>query len=107
MRTQVRKSGKGIIESRRALGRVVGVQDDRAFNLKLDELLGSEMTERSITVQRRDEVFARGIAQAADGLCCVFSIGQGKLVFVAARDRAADLDELMNDLELELRRDDC
>ena len=77
-----------------------------SFAMHLDELLGPEMTVRSIIVRRKDEVFAKGIAQAADGLCCVFSMGDGKLLFVSAKDRAADLDELMNDLEFELKLDD-
>jgi hypothetical protein len=78
-----------------------------SFAMHLDEFLGAEMTARSIIVQRKDEVFAKGIAQAADGLCCVFSMGDGKLLFVSAKDRAADLDELMNDLKFELKLDDC
>lgn len=75
--------------------------------MHLDELLEPEMIVRSIIIERKDEVFAKGVAQAADGLCCVFSVGDGKLLFVAAKDRAADLDELINDLELELKPDDC
>ncbi len=71
--------------------------------MDLEDLLGHEMTVRSIIVERKDEVFAKGIAQAADGLCCVFSQGEGKLLFVCAKDRAADLDVMVNDLELELK----
>ena len=70
--------------------------------MNLDELLESEMTVRSIMIERKDEVFAKGIAQANDGLCCVFSCGGGRLLFAAAKDRAADLDELIADLKLDL-----
>jgi hypothetical protein len=60
------------------------------------------MTVRSMTIERKHEAFAKGVAQASDGLCCVFSEGNGKLLFAAPRDRAADLNELVDDLEVEL-----
>ncbi len=60
------------------------------------------MTVRSLTVQRKHEAFVKGIAQASDGLCCVFSVGAGRLLFAAAKDRAADLNDLVNELEMEL-----
>ena len=70
--------------------------------MDLSELLDSEMAVRSITIQPRHEAFVKGVAQASDGLCCVFSAGPGKLLFVAPRDRAADLSVLVDDLEVEL-----
>ena len=70
--------------------------------MDLSELLDSDMTVRSITIQPRHEAYVKGVAQASDGLCCVFSVGQGKLLFVAPRDRAADLSVLIDDLEVEL-----
>jgi hypothetical protein len=70
--------------------------------MDLSELLDSEMTVRSMTIRPRHEAFVKGVAQASDGLCCVFSAGQGNLFFVAPRDRVADLNVLIDDLEVEL-----
>lgn len=70
--------------------------------MDIKDLVDDSMTVRSLVVERKDEVFAKGVAQASDGLCCVFSMGQGQLLFVAARDRAADLDKLVEDLAREL-----
>jgi len=70
--------------------------------MDLSELLDTEMTVRSMKIQPRHEAYVRGVAQASDGLCCVFSAGQGELLFVAPRDRAADLSALVDDLEVEL-----
>jgi len=70
--------------------------------MDLSELLDSEMTVRSITIQPRHEAYVKGVAQASDGLCCVFSAGRGNLFFVAPKDRAADLSILVDDLKVEL-----
>ena len=78
-------------------------RDDRnVCCVDVSSLLDCDMTVRSLTVQRKHEAFVKGVAQASDGLCCVFSIGAGRLLFAAARDRAADLNNLVNDLEREL-----
>jgi hypothetical protein len=47
-------------------------------------------------------VYVKGIAQASDGLCCVFSEGGGHLSLASAEDRAADLQQLVQDIEIEL-----
>lgn len=63
----------------------------------------SGMVQRRLRVAQKHEVLAKGIAQASDGLCCVFAEGEGQLVFAAAEDRVADLDELVEDLCHELQ----
>jgi hypothetical protein len=71
--------------------------------MEIEELIGPGMSVLSMTVQREHEAFVKGVAQASDGLCCVFSMGAGRLLFVAAKDRAADLSVLVDDLERELK----
>jgi|GEM_PF-2769369 len=70
--------------------------------LDLSSLLDDELVIRSLSIAPKNEAFAKGVAQASDGLCCVFSAGSGNLLFVAAKDRAADLGELVDDLASEL-----
>ena len=65
-------------------------------------LLGPQLTTRKLCVQSKDVVYVKAIAQASDGLCCVFSDGGGHLVLASAEDRAADLQQLVRDLEVEL-----
>ncbi len=66
------------------------------------ELLGRLLTTRELCVQPKDVVYVKGIAQASDGLCCVFSGGGGNLVLASIENRAADLQELVQDLINEL-----
>jgi hypothetical protein len=70
------------------------------------ELLGPELSIRKLSVQPRDVVYVKGIAQASDGLCCVFSDGGGSLVLACAENRAADLQQLVDDLKSELNCSD-
>jgi hypothetical protein len=67
-----------------------------------EELLGPQLSIRRLVVQPRDVVYVKGIAQASDGLCCVFSDGGGNLVLACAENRAADLQQLVDDLTMEL-----
>ena len=69
------------------------------------ELLGPQLSIRKLCVQLRDVVYVKGIAQASDGLCCVFSDGGGNLLLACAEDRAADLQQLIDDLMIELNCD--
>ncbi len=66
------------------------------------DLLGPQLSIRKLCVQPRDVVYVKGIAQASDGLCCVFSDGGGNLVLACAENRAADLQQLVDDLVVEL-----
>lgn len=78
-------------------------KEQTAFRSDVSGLLDCEtMTVRSMTIPRKHEAYVKAVAQASDGVCCVFSIGCGKLMFAAAKDRAADLNDLVNDLETEL-----
>lgn len=70
--------------------------------MKTGALTYSGMVQRRLRVDRKYEVLAKGIAQASDGLCCVFAEGEGQLVFAAPEDRVADLSELVDDLCQEL-----
>ncbi len=68
-----------------------------------ESFLGPRLTIRKLTVLPKDVVFVKAIIQASDGLCCVFSDGGGDLILAAAEDRAADLRQLADDLEIELK----
>jgi len=70
-----------------------------------ESLLGPRLTIRKLVVEPKDVVFVKSIVQASDGLCCLFSDGGGELLLAAAEDRAADLQELVEDLRNELRSD--
>ena len=65
---------------------------------------GQQLSIRKLTVKPADVVYVKGIVQASEGLCCAFSQCGGKLALVSAKDRAADLQELVRDLAIEL---DC
>lgn len=67
-----------------------------------ESFLGPRLTIRKLTVLPKDVVFVKAIIQASDGLCCLFSDGGGNLILAAAEDRAADLQLLADDLEMEL-----
>jgi len=67
-----------------------------------ESLLGPWLTTRKLVVHPKDVVFVKSIVQASDGLCCVFSDGGGELTLAAAEDRAADLQRLVEDLQVEL-----
>ena len=67
-----------------------------------DDLLGPRLTIRKLCVRSQDVVYVKAIAQASDGLCCVFSEGGGNLILACAEDRAADLCQFVHDLEIEL-----
>lgn len=73
------------------------------IDMVAEELLGPQLSIRKLSVEPRDVVYVKGIAQASDGLCCVFSDGGGNLVLACAEDRAADLQQLIDDLTIELK----
>ena len=82
-------------------GRCVG-QTDVDLCMVPQVLPVSQLTIRKLSVKPKDVVYVKGIAQASDGLCCVFSEGGGHLSLASAEDRAADLQQLVQDIEIEL-----
>ncbi len=63
---------------------------------------GAGMLLRPISVRPAEVVFVKGLVEASDGLCAVFAERGGELVLAAPHGRAAELDELLADLEVEL-----
>jgi len=60
------------------------------------------MASRRLVVRAKDVVFVKGIVEAHDGLAHVFAESGGDLTIATAKDREAELDELVNDLASEL-----
>ena len=74
-------------------------------------LVGAGLVARTITVPKEQVVFLKAILEASEGLGAVFAEKRaeragnrsgGDLVVAAPVSRAAELDELLADLELEL-----
>ena len=71
-------------------------------------LVGVGLVVRTVTVPKEQVVFLKAILEASEGLGAVFAeprggkCGGGDLVVAAPVSRAAELDELLADLELEL-----
>ena len=66
-------------------------------------LVGPKLSTRKLSVRPKDVVYVKAIAQASDGLCCLFSEGGGNWLLASPEDRAADLQEFARDLEAELQ----
>jgi hypothetical protein len=60
------------------------------------------MVTRSIVIRASDVVFLKGIVEAHDGVAQVFGEKGGALVLASPTSRAAELDELVRDLCIEL-----
>jgi hypothetical protein len=60
------------------------------------------MVRRRVTVAPGDVVFVKGIVEASEGLAGVFAERGGELLLAAPAGRAADLAELVRDLEIEV-----
>lgn len=65
-------------------------------------LVGPGLVTRSVRVEPRDVVFVKGLLEASDGLGALFAERGGDLVLAAHESRAAELDELLRDLEREI-----
>jgi hypothetical protein len=74
-------------------------------------LVGAGLVARTVTVAKEQVVFLKAILEASEGLGAMFAEkraertgnrGGGDLVVAAPVSRAAELDELLADLELEL-----
>lgn len=57
---------------------------------------------RPFTCSRADVVYVKSIVTAYDGLCALFSGGDGAIRLVAPKGREAELDQLVDDLTQEL-----
>lgn len=60
------------------------------------------MFARRVDVRPPDVVYVKGILEASEGLGVVFAERGGDLVIASPPDRAADLDELLADLVIEI-----
>jgi hypothetical protein len=65
-------------------------------------LITDDLIVRDIDCEPGDVVYVKSIATAYDGLCCLFSDGDGKVQLVAPKGREAELELLVNDLLGEL-----
>ena len=66
------------------------------------DVVSAGMLVRRVRVLARDVVFVKGLVEASDGLASVFAEQGGELCVAAPREREAELDELLSDLEAEL-----
>lgn len=57
---------------------------------------------RRVDVRPPDVVYVKGILEASEGLAVIFAERGGELVIAAPPDRAAALDELLEDLVVEI-----
>jgi hypothetical protein len=65
-------------------------------------LLGEGLVVRRIVMRSRDVVFFKGVVEASEGLAAVFAEHGGDLVVAAPEARAAELDEVLDALCVEL-----
>jgi hypothetical protein len=65
-------------------------------------LVGPGMVTRRIVVRAKDVVLLKGIVESNEGLANVFGEHGGDLLLAAPEGRAAELDELIEDLCREL-----
>jgi len=64
--------------------------------------VGAGMMVRRVSVHPPDVVFVKGVVEASDGLAAVFAEQGGELLLAAPHERAAELSELLADLETDL-----
>jgi len=57
---------------------------------------------REVSVAKEDVVFVKGVFEASEGLGALFAERGGELVIAAPTSRAAELDEVLADLVVEL-----
>jgi hypothetical protein len=70
--------------------------------VQLSELLDDGLIVRRLLVKNEDVVFVKGIFEASEGLCAMFSECGGDLTLIAPASRARELDVLLSDLAREL-----
>jgi hypothetical protein len=66
-------------------------------------LVDGDLICRKVVVRDYDVVFVKGIFEASEGLGALFAERGGELTVSAPLSRAAELDELLADLTLELQ----
>jgi hypothetical protein len=71
--------------------------------MSAQSIYSDDLIVREFECELRDVVYVKSIANAYDGLCCLFSEKGGKIRLVAPKGREAELDLLVNDLRDELR----
>ena len=74
----------------------------RVRPVAVEALLDADLVARSVSVRRQDVVYVKGIFEASEGLGAMFAERGGELVIAAPRSRAAELDELLSDLNAEI-----
>ena len=65
-------------------------------------LLGSGLVARTVHLPKQDIVLLKSILEASEGLGSVFADRGGEVVVAAPTSRAAELDQLLTDLVVEL-----
>ncbi len=66
-------------------------------------LVDGDLVCRRVLVRDQDVVFVKGIFEASEGLGALFAEKGGELTISAPLSRAAELDELLMDLEREIQ----
>ena len=75
---------------------------ERMARRPVPPLVGEGMVSRKLVLRAKDVAFLKGIVEAHEGLACLFAEHGGDLTIAAPADRAAELDELVQDLAAEL-----
>ena len=65
--------------------------------------VGEGMVVRRVIMPARDVVFFKGIVEASEGLAAVFAESGGDLTVAAPRERARELDAVLEELAVEIR----
>ncbi len=65
-------------------------------------LVGPGLVTRRVRANQRDIVFIKGVFEASEGVGILFAHHDGSVVLAAPVSRAAELDELIDDLAGEL-----
>jgi len=65
-------------------------------------LIGLGLVARKLSIPRADVVFLKAVLEASEGLGAVFADKGGDLFVAAPTSRAAELDQLLADLAVEL-----
>ena len=63
---------------------------------------GPGMIRRRVVVRARDVVFLKGVLEATEGLAAVHAVSGGDLTILAHASRAAELDETLGALAVEV-----
>lgn len=81
-------------------GRPVGEVGERPVPLSIADA-STGMVSFHVRVSEKDVVFVKGVVEASEGLGAVFADAGGDLAVTTTASRAAELRELLHDLELD------